>query len=88
MKILTHSDECSGLTITDDGTRLYWTEGYSDTTIVYPDGRREIVGPWDVEAHPLAEAMVATDGDMRQMTPAEEAEFDTTMWGFHESEVG
>lgn len=77
MKILTHSDECSGLTILDDGTKLYWTEGWSDTLIVYPDGRRETVGPFDVEGHPLEEQIQAIDGDMRPMTAAEEAEFDT-----------
>ncbi len=76
MKILLHGDECSGLTILDDGTRFYWTEGYSDTTVVYPDGRREVVGPWDVEAHPLAAAMTDMDGDQRPMTEAEEVEFD------------
>ena len=77
MTILTHSDECSGLTVLDDGTKAYWTEGYSDTLVVYQDGRREIVGPWDLEKHPLGERLTSLEGDMRPMTPAEEADFDT-----------
>ena len=73
--VLTHSDESSGTTILDDGTKLYWTEGYSDTVIVYPDGRREVVGPFQVEDHPLVDEIVDPGADdMRQMTKAEEEE--------------
>lgn len=73
--VLTHSDEASGTTILPDGTKLYWTEGWSDTVIRYPDGRTETVMPHEVEDHPLIDALVSPDYDeMRVMTPVEEEE--------------
>lgn len=37
---LGHSDTVSGTTIFDDGTKAYWTEGYSTTVVIAPNGRR------------------------------------------------
>lgn len=38
---LCHSDDCSGTTILDDGTKIYWTEGYSDLLVHHTDGTKE-----------------------------------------------
>ncbi len=73
---LCHSDSVSGTTILDDGTKVYWTEGYSDAVIVHPDGTTEIVDAHS--KHPvlqrpeLAECMTTAQ---RGMTTAEEVEF-------------
>lgn len=73
---LCHSDECSGTTILDDGTKVYWTEGYSDAYIVYPDGRRETVNAHS--KHPILmrpELLEVMTDASRTMTEAEEAEW-------------
>lgn len=76
-KVLTHSNEAGGITLLDNGIKLYWTEGHSDTIVVYPDGNREVVAPHEVEDHPLVDDIVCPDYDeMRAMTPEEEAEYE------------
>lgn len=70
---LEHGDENSGLTIMDDGTKVYWTGGRgSYVTVIYPDGRVEELS--DSKPHPILEAL----GDLgpgRAMKPAEELEY-------------
>lgn len=76
---LTHSDECSGTSILDDGTKVFWSEGYSDTVVVYPDGKTERVWWEDRKRHPIVSSPAAMDihEDCRQMTPDEEKEHDS-----------
>lgn len=82
MQVLTHSNESSGTTVLDDGTKLHWTEGFSDTVIIHPDGRREVVGWMDAEKHPMADVIIEPDtSHMRPMTAEEEAEHEQAMYG-------
>lgn len=78
---LYHSDEVSGTTILSDGTKLYWTEGYSPVVIVYADGRIESVDPFGSK-HPVIDVLLRIDEvghePSRLMTPQEEAEHDAT----------
>jgi len=74
---LCHSNESGGTTICDDGTRIFWNEGYSQSIVLYSDGRRETVEPEAVEQHPLSEAIVnSLAPHMRMMTEAEEADWE------------
>jgi hypothetical protein len=74
---LCHSNESGGTTICDDGTRIFWNEGYSHTIVLYSDGRTEIVEPEAVEQHQLSEAIVnSLASHMRMMTDAEEIEWE------------
>ena len=79
---LHHSDECSGTTILRNGTKLYWTEGYSPVVIVYPSGGRiESVDPFG-SRHWVIDALLRLSElglePARPMTPQEEAEHDAT----------
>ncbi len=41
VETLTHSDECSGCYVCDDGTRIHWSEGRSsEMDVIRPDGER------------------------------------------------
>ena len=40
-KICILPDQVSGITTLNDGTKVYWTEGYSDTIAIHPDGQKE-----------------------------------------------
>lgn len=82
--LLLHSDEISGTTILDNGTKVYWTEGHNPVTIVYSNGTIERVPPgrYHQEKHPVLSvpeiaAMQVTTS--RKMTEAEEAEYDITI---------
>lgn len=70
----THQDESSGTTIMDDGTKVYWTEGFSSPTIVYPDGQTEQVDT--MSGHPVINVLDGGLGAMRAMTAPEIAEYD------------
>ena len=74
---LVHSDECSGTTILDNGTKVHWTEGAGYAVIVHPDGRVEKPDSWS--QHPillLPEVQCVQTDVARPMTAAEEAEWD------------
>lgn len=76
--ILSHSDEVSGTTVLDDGTRVYWTEGRSSDTVArLPDGQRLVLSCTSV--HPLLAALdrLEQEGadEHRKMTPEEEHEW-------------
>lgn len=77
---LSHPDEVSGTTICNDGTKVYWTEGYSNAVIVHPNGTKENVHAWDV--HPVLERPevkeMATES-YRCMTEAEAEEWNAEM---------
>jgi hypothetical protein len=74
---LCHSNETGGTTICQDGTKIFWDEGYSSSIILYSDGRLETVEPEAVEQHPLSEAIVnSLAPHMRMMTEDEETEWD------------
>lgn len=82
---LCHQDESSGTTIYDDGTKVYWTEGYSSAVIMHPNGTKEVVPPHENNAqstHPVMSSPeirdMATD-DARNMTAEEEAEWENMM---------
>lgn len=72
---LNHPDEVSGLTIMDDGTKAYWTEGRSSTIkVVYPNG--EIRDIEQFEDDPINEILDGENfGSIRAMTEAEEIEY-------------
>ena len=73
---LTHSDEVSGMSIMDDGTKVYWTEGQgSNVTIARPDGHIEDV---PFQSVPSIIADLPGDSPMRPMTTAEELEYELT----------
>lgn len=79
--LLLHSDEISGTTIMDDGTKVYWTEGHNPVTIVYNNGMIERVPPGrqNQENHPVLrqpEIAAMQVNKNRMMTEAEEAEYD------------
>lgn len=76
---LTHSDEVSGITILSDGTRVYWGEGGADSVVITPDGNRTVIGPYRV--HPLQKQLDDAMANMREMTPDEEQEYETVMYG-------
>ena len=74
-----HPDTESGTTIMDDGTKAYWTSGYSVVNIVKPDGGIESVhfgGKYSLES-PVIAALRADDAqtNSRPMTTAEEIEW-------------
>lgn len=50
--MLTHPDTVSGTTVFADGIKVYWTEGYSQAVVKYPDGRSEQVDAQN-ETHPV-----------------------------------
>ena len=71
-----HPDGVSGITIMDDGTKAYWTEGRSSTiTVVHPNSDQEVIGPWG--NHPVWDALNANNAYKvtRPMTNAEVAEY-------------
>ena len=71
---LSHSDEVSGLTIFDDGTKAYWSEGPGvEINLICANGDREI----GFEDSPYAVEMEhGIDGRHRAMTAWEELEFE------------
>ncbi len=72
---LVHSNTVSGTTIFDDNTKVYWTEGYSDTVVVCPDGRHV---RFSAESNAPILDHLDQDGDQkRMMTDAEELEWAT-----------
>jgi hypothetical protein len=79
---LSHSDTVSGTTICEDGTKVYWTEGFSQAVIIRgDDGFREKV---DANSnHPvlkrreIAECLTTAS---RGMTIAEEVEWQIAMY--------
>ncbi len=87
--MLCHSDEVSGTTILNDGTKVFWTEGHSDTVIKHPNGRVERL-PASRQDHPLLslpEITGESDVDERRpMSEDEEQEWEDEMhsggeWG-------
>ncbi len=40
-KVINLPETKSGITILDDNTRIYWTDGWSLVTIAFPNGSRE-----------------------------------------------
>lgn len=73
------ADECSGITILDDGTKAYWTEGRStDVVIRHPDGRTERLPVYI--PHPLLAKLERLDeeghDEYLEATEAEEAEWE------------
>ena len=72
-KICSLSDEVSGITTLDDGTKVYWTEGYSDTVIVHPDGQKEII-PWGDNHPTISKIREIEEKGADQYTQATEAE--------------
>jgi len=69
-----HPDTVSGTTVLDDGTKVYWTEGYSEMVVIEPNGEKKLVGPFD--EHPVITAIDGS-GATRPMTTAEEVEWIT-----------
>jgi len=48
MTIITYNpNKISGVIYLNDGTKVLWAEGFSNSTIVYPDGIEEIVSSQD-----------------------------------------
>lgn len=43
----------SGITILDDNTKVYWTDGWSLVAILYPDGKTEKI--YSNAEHPILE---------------------------------
>lgn len=72
----------SGTTVLADGTKAYWTEGYSEVTILYADGRTESIDPHRESQHPVIAALDAAAElgltPARPMTAMEEAEYAAT----------
>jgi len=77
MQTLVHSNTVAGLTILDDGTKIYWSESGSDSIIVTPDGTRTVIEPYAV--HPYQEQIDAALTNMREMTADEETNFNIVM---------
>ncbi len=74
LRTLTHSSDEGGTNVLENGTRVHWSDGRSDTVIVHLGGRVERIDPDDIETHPLAAAIVELASvNPRPMTPAEEA---------------
>ena len=75
-----HNHPRGGVFLADDGTKFYWREGRGKATIaIRPDGTKTTIdGRWP--AGELADAMREADQNpqykVREMTPAEEAEWD------------
>lgn len=77
---LTGSDECSGTTIMNDGTKVYWAEGPGNAIIVHPDGKIEVVDAWSKHPVLLMPEIMSIQTDLhRRMTKAEEAEWNKAM---------
>lgn len=72
-----HSDEVSGTSILNDGTKVFWSEGRSEhCQILYPDGRYEETAAY-VPGHFEHPVIVAINeaGRTRTMTLVEEHEW-------------
>jgi len=87
--ILNHSDDVSGTTIFDDGTKMYWTEGRSSSAVViFTNGRRLeicLAHPENDEERRLLaiEEEIEVNGadEYRTMTSEEEEEWYVARYG-------
>lgn len=72
--ILTHPDEVSGTSVFSDGIKIFWTEGYSNCVVLYPDGKQETVDYYNSK-HPMMvkerEFENSNNRDQRDMNRAE-----------------
>ena len=73
---LNHSDEISGTTIMEDGTKVHWTEGRSSKmAVIGPDGTRTWRRADDIN-NPNVMYDPSPGVEIRDMTKAEEAEWE------------
>jgi hypothetical protein len=54
--VLTGPDEVSGVYLFHDGTTVQWSEGYSISFVVYPNGDSVAVQPGEHESNPYTAA--------------------------------
>jgi hypothetical protein len=78
--LLSHSDEISGTTVLNNGTKIHWCESGSVSVIVKPNGDRVLIEPYS--EHPYQQEIddsLCDASASRPMTPEEEAEHEAEM---------
>ena len=73
---LNHSDEISGTTIMEDGTKVHWTEGRSSEMAVIGPDRTRTWKRADDPSNPDVMYDPSPGVEIRSMTEAEEAEWE------------
>lgn len=75
IETLNHSDECSGITVFDDGKVCLWSEGYGDVDVLDVDGSHTRLP--NTRPHEILDAMEEPAENLRPMTNVEEVMFYT-----------